>query len=571
MGNLTKIYDNALVELLQGEINERLPMVTQGLVAYFPFDGETAGVWASDSSKMLPSTEQSVNNSFREGLGVGPTTTNLVSAMNIQWNPWSGLTGTYESYTNIHGRNGIHITVTNNTGGVNYYSSGSISVSPSTTYCISILLKYSVEFPSPNLIYVREYAVGGGQNSEGGYYSNNNQTYSEMGWYRAWAKFTTSSNASYITIQGYEYNVNEIWVEDLQMEQSVKHTPYLVGSRNTPSYVTFPSLPSLGSYTVVGQFVPLSPFDNTYDITPNQSILFTLKDTSTAGDAQYRYYVSGVTSMPFIETTGSFGNLNYHAAYTVSAFVPLWYVIRKSGTAFSCDIYQNGFKGTHSFTLPVNNQLNSIELGGNESTVWPGYHRNLSLYNRSLSDSEVQQMIAGRQVLRPDGSLGCLLNENVNPNLWPNADFQSLTYGVQGNGEVTLKTDSYGTYHEMVISDTAFTYHGYDISTNSGSTYVFSGWFWVSAGNTFNSSAVAIEGAASGGGYPLISSVPVETWTYCKNTCVADDNVRFLIYPTGGSTGSGTIKWRNVCVRKLPSNRVQIGANSELTVGEFQE
>jgi hypothetical protein len=261
-----------------------------------------------------------------------------------------------------------------------------------------------------------------------------------MGWYRAWAKFTTSANASYIILQGYEYNANEIWVEDLQVEQGPKHTPYLPGSRTLPSYVTFPSLPSLSTYTVVGQFIPLSPFDNTYNITPNQSILFTLKDTNTSGDAQYRYYVSGTTSAPFIETTGSFGTYNYHAAYTVSAFVPLWYVIRKSGTAFSCDIYQNGFKGTHTFTLPVNNQLNAIELGGNESTVWPGYHRNLSLYNRSLSDSEVQQMIAGRQVLRPDGSLGCLLNENVNPNLWPNADFQSLTYGVQGNGAVTLKT-----------------------------------------------------------------------------------------------------------------------------------
>jgi hypothetical protein len=178
-------------------------------------------------------------------------------------------------------------------------------------------------------------------------------------------------------------------------------------------------------------------------------------------------------------------------------------------------------------------------------------------------------MIAGRQALRPDGSLGCLLNENVNPNLWPNADFQSLTYGVQGNGAVTLKTDSYGTYHEMVISDLAYTYHGYDISTNSGSTYVFSGWFWVSGGNSFNYALLVSEGATSSNAVGI--GTVTDTWVYAKMTCVADDNVRFLIYPTGGSTGSGTIKWRNVCVRKLPSDRIRLGSNSELTVGEFQE
>lgn len=526
---------------------------------------------AGYAGAVMPSSETNVCKSFREGIGIYSPATNLISPIFSVWYPWNGLTGTYESYLTVHGRTGVHVKVTSG-GGVQYYDvSSRASVSPSTTYTVSATVKVKGLAPSANLFYLREYRSNGTQVSERGIYDHSRNVYLENGWVKSHATFTTSSETIELSVTGYEYDADrEIWIEDLQLEQRSYYTGYAPSPRTGGGDLTLPIQNEPSTYTIVGKFLPHTPFDGTYNLTANQAVLFALGDVGDAGHMYYRYYVGGSISAPFLDADGTFGTSHVHQYYDVEALKPVHYVVKKSGGTLTCALHQNGaWKATHTSTFADGTKLSYVRLGAD--TVWNGDHRWISVYDRILSDAEITNAIGRVQVLMPNGVLSCVLNEDENPNLWPNSNLNTTTYGVIGLGSVTLKTDSYGTYHEMIISNLSYAYRGYDVATDSGSTYVFSGWFWVSAGNTFNYTPLAIEGAQSSEPYPLITSMPTETWTYYQRYCVADSNVRFLVYPTAGTPGSGTIKWRNVSVRKLPTNSIRLNSYGEMSVGEFSE
>lgn len=517
-----------------------------------------------------PTVDQNLDKSFREGIGVCSSTANLVPGVNFVWYPWNGLVGTYETYKNQYDRNAYHINVTGS-GGVNYYELTSrITVSPSTQYTVSATYK-SVNIPSANMFYVREYRSNGTAITENGYFSNLNTVYLQNGWKKAYATFTTTAETATINLQGYEYTAGvEIWIEDIQLEQKLYYTSYVTTSRSSAGNLVLPIQKNLSTYTIIGKFLPHTPFDGTYNYTADQSVLFMVSDASDAGHLYYRYWTNTGQSLPFLDLDGTFGTDHVHQNYTLSAHKELHYVVKKTGTSFDCKIYQDGaWNIAHSVTLSNDTLLNYINLGSD--TVWNGDHRGLYVYDRVLSDNEIDSIVKGVQDYKSNGDLICYVSDNVSPNLWPNANLDLLPYTVFGNIIPTLKTDSYGTYHEMVLDNINSTYNGYDVSTNSGSTYVFSGWFWLSAGNNFDYAVLTVEGATSNSGYVACNALTTNQWIYAQMTFVSDGNVRCLIYPSGVGLCSGTLKWRNISIRQISNNSITLNRYGEMSVGEFSE
>jgi len=573
MVNISKNSKNSNFSLTSGALNERHPLIKNGLVVHFPFDGENKGLLTNLTDKLNPTFESNLSVNYKEGLGIAESTTNLVSTINSTWNNWSGLDGSYGSYNNLYNRKGVHIKVYTNGGVQYYYTNGAITVLPSTTYTISATIKNINIPPSTNMFYIREYNSSGVQVREMGVYNHSQRTYLQSNWYKAFSTFTTTSTTTTLTVTGYEYTAGvELYIEDIQLEQKSFHTSYVLDSRPSNSNLKLSIPGNLTTYSIVGKFLPHTPFDGTYNQTTEYSHLFMIGDTAEAGHVYYRYYVSGNTSLPYLDPDGTFasGTDHIHAAYNVLSNNYIYYLIRKNGTSFECKLFQNNvLLGTHAYTTPYNTQLSYISLG--ESPVWNGDHKSLTVYNRIISDDEINLIMNVKQEYESNGDLNCYVNEDFYPNLWPNADLSTTTYGVQGSVSPVLKTDSYGTYHEMSYTNSTWTYKGYDIPTISGSTYIFSGMFWLSSGNTFDYVVLSIEGATSSSGGISCGSLPTDQWVYAQMSCVADDNIRCLIYPSGGTSSSGTIKWRNMCVRLMGSDEIILNKDSELIVGEYHE
>jgi len=197
-------------------------------------------------------------------------------------------------------------------------------------------------------------------------------------------------------------------------------------------------------------------------------------------------------------------------------------------------------------------------------------YKNFSIYNKVLSTAEMQKLTAGTLQITSSGDVHNIIEE-IGPNLWPNALDLNTTYGVNGNGTFSSVV---GEYHQLVFTGAGYYYKGNDIATATGEAYVFSGEFWRSADSTGNHDTCAIEGATSvtkaGDNW---NTIPVETWTRTMGFCVADINVRFLVYPHAHATTSatGTYRWRNIQVRKIPTEAMKAHQGGTIDIGEIIE
>jgi len=352
------------------------------------------------------------------------------------------------------------------------------------------------------------------------------------------------------------------------------HAPFVDGTAvNTNLTMELPISPY--EYTVTGKFMPYTPLsDTTYnESTLNNSALFQVySGPPEYGHMYFNTYISGGFASPFLNPDGSFGTTHKHQNYTIDVSDNLanevTYAITKTGTTFNFKMNQHGtWKPTHTSTLPYDISMDQFRLGMGE-TCWNGTHRDIAIYDRVLSDTELDIMSKPTIVL-DNSTYRTNINE-INPNIWNNPVLESITYDVGSNGTVTLETDvSEGTYHEMILSSVASVYRGYDISTNNGDTYIFSGMFWQSDGNTFTYKPISIENATSIIGYDYAdwSSAPINEWFYASGSCVADWYVRFLVYPNSAA-GSGTVRWRNLTVRKA-ANPDMAFDEDVLLVGEL--
>lgn len=152
---------------------------------------------------------------------------NLINAIVPSYNNWGTNTGTSGFITNMYGSRSAELNITSFTdGGIQWYSSGGlIPVSPSTVYTVSARVKYTTN-PHQNMFYLRQYNSGGSQLSEGGIYSASNSFEDEAGYKIAFSTFTTRSDAFFVQIQGYQYSINRIEMNQLQLEQRSHYSPH---------------------------------------------------------------------------------------------------------------------------------------------------------------------------------------------------------------------------------------------------------------------------------------------------------------------------------------------------------
>lgn len=154
---------------------------------------------------------------------------NLVGNITPSWSGWYNTVGKAESYKSPRGPDGVYMRFdylgydsNGNSGGAQYYNTGGyVDCSPNTWYTITAYMKYiGQSVPHPNLLYVYQKNSSGATTKELGYYSNTRQLSVGDGWYLVWGKFKTESTTVKLTLQGYNYLPNQIWVEQPQIKLS---------------------------------------------------------------------------------------------------------------------------------------------------------------------------------------------------------------------------------------------------------------------------------------------------------------------------------------------------------------
>jgi len=160
-----------------------------------------------------------------------PTTNLTTSTLTPVFSNWAGLTGGSSTYTNgYNGNSGVYLYI-NQGGGVNWWSSPSLTgISASTVYTVSATIKFNGRAHTgndANIFYIRQYRADNSQITEGGQFSPSRKIHLGDGWYRAWGTFTTTSETNRILLHGYTYDSNtEIFLQDLQFEIGDTASPF---------------------------------------------------------------------------------------------------------------------------------------------------------------------------------------------------------------------------------------------------------------------------------------------------------------------------------------------------------
>lgn len=166
---------------------------------------------------------------------------NIAGSITADWNSWGGHAGSSTYFNAPNGNQGVYLHSTSSgVGGVNWYNTGGQkSCTPNTVYTVSAIIKFSGGNPSANLFYLRQYNSGGSQITEYGLFNPSNMVDLGGEWYKAYATFTTTATSTTFLIQGYEYDIREVWIYDVMLEQKDHFTPYTPSSRQTVSVTDY--------------------------------------------------------------------------------------------------------------------------------------------------------------------------------------------------------------------------------------------------------------------------------------------------------------------------------------------
>ena len=456
------------------------------------------------------------------------------------------------------------------------------------TYTVSLFLKV-IEgtenlISSYNNIYVRQYDSNGSQVAEHGYAYNKEKL--SNGWYRIWGSFTTTSNVDRLKIEIYDYS-GEVRKMGFYGAQLVKEINSYKRVREFTKDIKRDSLAEIkipGGFkygTIIGRFIPRTAFVDgdpyTYTTTEHHSILFRLQDDETTGGTFYRYYVNGAgASSPFLDCDGSWGTSHYHMNYTIDANKEIEWIIERTTTSLTLRIYQESiYKGTHSVPLSSDKTINRIILGAND-IIWNGVHKDITVYDGFIYTDDYKKLFFNlKGNLKKSGDIFFDKINEIGDNLWSLTELsKSITYGVSNGGTLVYKNDEYGEYHELTVNGT-YTFRGFDITTENGEPYIFSGWFWQSSDSNFGYVPCAVEHEQSGTETRGVNfaSAPKEKWFFGWSMSIAgtDGYLRCLIYPTVDISGSGTLKFRNMSLRKATPTEIKLLNDGLFQVGEFSE
>jgi uncharacterized repeat protein (TIGR02543 family) len=219
----------------------------------------------------------------------GEPTTNLSSGIQPLFSAWGtpAVTGSSSYVTLANGKEAIYMTsVYSGSGGVQWRrtNNGSlISVSPSTAYTMSAMIKYTGANPSANLFYLRQYRSDGSQIQENGWYSSSFRDTLSDGWYYAYRTVTLHAECINVRLESYEYSTNEIWMYDFQFEQKNAATPYTPTSRE-------------------GLIIDSSPYKRHATMTTNYPTWTTTQNANGRASYLFNYTNQDYIALPYFKT-----------------------------------------------------------------------------------------------------------------------------------------------------------------------------------------------------------------------------------------------------------------------------
>lgn len=225
--------------------------------------------------------------------------------------------------------------------------------------------------------------------------------------YRTGIGMTTVSDSIFHSFYCPSLQLNETIYIDVccpQTEQGrLFPTAYTTSTRSS-GRLDLP-IPRLETYTIFGCFIPSSPLKSgsaVYNTAAGASLI-RIEDSVKAGSFAYRYYLSGTASAPYVDQDGYYGASNIHQYYEIEAHKPMYFAIRKSGTQVRMKLHQNDWKAEHIFTVPADAGVDILKIG--DSTRWNGKYSDISVYNRSLTDDEVNKLAKQSFKITSSGSL----------------------------------------------------------------------------------------------------------------------------------------------------------------------
>lgn len=360
-----------------------------------------SGVNASISTGLILDIDASNRRSW------GGTGIERVGGIYASWSNWGDMAGTSVAYNNS-GKAGVHLTTISNTsGGVNWWNSttGQLAASANTRYVVTAKVKYN-SAPSVNLLYLRQYNSGGSQVTEYGVFNSSQVIPIENDYYLAYAFFVTTPTTATFLLHGYEYTPGlDIWLEDVQCRlagwSDLSSTPSNLSIVGTP---TFQQLGgkwcfnfAATSWYFTGTMNGVQPTTDMtistwiYPMTEVQADDRACLLVITGGNGAYMSLNKSTLQMSNY-WYGHPPNLGYHetgAAITRNTwnnFICVWNY--STGYAYQ---YTNGVKTTSSATQGSAATGTTIWVGneGGTSRQFSGGMALLQLYNVALADAQV--------------------------------------------------------------------------------------------------------------------------------------------------------------------------------------
>lgn len=286
---------------------------------------------------------------------------------------------------------------------------------------------------------------------EQGYPINPSTSYYDLSKKGTWQFLYSSGDATGTNARILAYQVSNmtrgfVLFTDVQFQAEKYPTPFVPVSFPFSSFEQ--NFAPLSECTIVGKFKPLSGFDNSPSAAPdytntsnNQSSLIGVHDTVNGSNAYYKFYQSANgASSPFLDPDGAWGTQHRHVAYELTTD-PLYYMITlTSNTTLSINIYQNGtWNGAHVHTFAATASIDTITFGQNAfapTTIWNGYHSNMAVYNRVLTQAEVEKIINTSHIVTAESTVA--KNLQTKPYLPNDISFLSLGENGGNNTENTI-------------------------------------------------------------------------------------------------------------------------------------
>lgn len=443
MAVVARIKKNGTL-LVSNEINERLPIITNGVILYYPLDGDSNNA-ITYSSPYTSSNIIQTNN----GVSIQQSTTNLYFTGVNSTNDWlnSGVPPIINnndlsiskptSYKNINIRS-LYLSDVSSY----HFGFSIISVSPSTQYTLSIWFYQNSIITGGN-----PYARQNINNNNVGDLkwevnnSSNALTWPIKKWIRLYTTFTTSSNETGIFVSSYPTPYSKIYMSCPQLEQRSFATSFVNGTKSDGSLSIPVSGIGTGNFTIYSEFLPHSNSDNL----PNNVYFMELNNLIRMGTWE---------QVPFLNSAQIIGSgPNIHFDFNTKPGIKCRNIITKQGNIFNWRIKSDdGQDVTWSLTHGNIGSFNLTSI--NLLNTWSGIHSNISVYNKILNSSEIEEL---------GGSFKVKTNSVITPLL--------------------IETTQSDYYHYPLISDTKEIGGTFDASSKVNESYK-NGGIWVGTTTT---------------------------------------------------------------------------------------